>query len=143
MPRTYPVIDDHLQGVVTLLDANVPFPVDFWQRPFDGNERFDDPPYVLVRIFPSAAEFDGPLSDSQVDITLRIQLLAVGRTERQALVANDLCRQYMQREDLTITNRTVMDVRLMVASGGLSRDDDLPTPFFYSSDLYEIRTTTT
>lgn len=143
MPRTYPVIDDHLEGVVTLLSANVPFPVDYWQRPFDANERFDDPPYVLVRIFPSAAEFDGPLSDSQVDINLRIQLLAVGRTERQALVTNDICRPFMQRNLLTVTNRTVMDVRLMVASGGLSRDDDLPTPFFYSSDLYEIRTTTT
>lgn len=143
MPRTYPVIDDHLVAVVTHLDASVPFPVDYWERPKDGNQRFDDPPFVLVRIFPSAAEFDGPLNDSQADINMRIQLLAVGETQRQALRINDICRPFMQRTLLTIPNRAVMDIRLMVASGGVSRDDDLPTPYFYSSDLYEIRTTPT
>lgn len=141
MARTYPKIDDHLTAVVALLDANLPFPVDYWQRPFDANERFDDPPYILVRIFPSAAEFDGPLDDSQADINLRVQLLGVGTNERQALIINDLARPFMQRDLLSITDRSVMDVRLMVASAGVSRDDDLPTPFFYSSDLYEIRTT--
>jgi len=42
---------------------------------------------------------------------------------------------------ITHANRKVKDIRLMVTSGGESRDDDLPTPFFYDTDLYELDTT--
>jgi hypothetical protein len=142
--RTHPVILDHLDGVLGALEnAAPPLPFQYgeWERPKDGDEKFIDPPYAAVRIYPSAAEFWGPLSDSQIDITLRVQILGVGLTHRQALAVTDRCRREMKKSKITVENRRVMDVRFMVVSGGEMRDDDLPTPFHYSSDLYELLTT--
>ena len=140
--RTHPVILDHIKGVFDALTAeSLSFPVGEWNRPYDANERFVNPPYAVVRLFPSAAEMDGPLSDTQIDIVVRVQIVGVGLTERQALNVTDLCRPAMKRSKITIPNRSVMDVRFMVSSAGVSRDDDLPTPYFNSSDLYEVQTT--
>lgn len=140
--RTHPIILDHFKGVMAALTTPpFPFPVVEWERPKDTDETFRPPPYVVVRTFPSAAQFDGPLTDSQIDIILRIQLLSVGMTESHAINLLDLCRARMKKSLITITGRYVQDVRWMVVTGGLSRDDDLPTPFFYHSDIYEILTT--
>ena len=144
--RTYPVILDHVNGVIDAIKGGA-FPLEFlveeWRRPVDPNERYIDPPYALVRPMPSAAQFTGPIDDTQADIILRIQVLAVGDTQSQALRVGDLCRARMQRRFITIPYRRVMDVRFMVTTGGLSRDDDLPTPTFYSADIYELQTTPT
>lgn len=140
--RTHPVILDHFEGIVTALEnEGFGFPVGEWARPEDLDNRFVDPPYVLARIFPSAGEFDGPLSDSQVDITLRFELLGIGRTERQALSVTDEARAAMQPSKISIPNRYIQSLKLMVVAGGVSRDDDLPIPFYASVDLYTMRTT--
>jgi len=140
--RTPPIISDHLTAITTALaTASLPFPVGEWQRPVDLDERFEAPPYALVRAFPSTGQFEGPLSDSQVDIMLRVQILGVGYTQLQSITVTDLCRAVMVKSNLIITGRRVQDIRYMVVSGGVSRDDDLPTPYFYSSDLYELLTT--
>lgn len=140
--RTHPVVLDHLKAVLTTLDnAGLSFPVGEWARPEDLDDRFEEPPFALVRIFPSAGEFDGPLSDSQVDINLRFQIMGVGGTQRQALNVCDLCRVHMQAGSLNIPNRYVQSLKLMVVAGGISRDDDLPIPFFNAPDLYELQTT--
>lgn len=144
--RTYPVILDHLDAVVACLkgggeDTDLEFPVDYWERPKVGTEIYGDPPFALVRPMPSAGQFMGPISDTQVDIILRVQVLATGTFERQAIRIGDKCRARMQKELITIPNRRVMDVRLMTVTGGLTRDDDLPTPFFYSIDVFELQTT--
>lgn len=140
--RSYPIVGDHIQAVVDAINAlGHPWPVGEWVRPQDLDSRFDDPPFALVRSFPSAGEFEGPLNDTQADITIRVQIMGVGLTQRQSLVITDLCRPAMQARLLTIPNRYVQTVNLMVVSGGVSRDDDLPIPFFNSSDIYELRTT--
>lgn len=142
--RNHPLILDHLDGVLAALDnadPPLPFQHGVWERPKDGDVQFIDPPYAVVRIYPSAAEFWGPLSNTQIDIILRFQILGVGLTHRQALAITDRCRQEMKKSKIVIPNRRVMDVRFMVVSGGEMRDDDLPTPFHYSSDLYELLTT--
>lgn len=118
------------------------FPVHVWHRPVaESDQRYIAPPYAMVRIYPSTGQMEGPLNDSQADVTIRIQILGVGVTEDHALIVTDLCRPHMQRRKIFIEGRRVMDCGLMVGSGGATRDDDLPTPFFYSTDLYELRTT--
>lgn len=142
--RTYPVVLDHVNGVIDAIRGGafpVEFPVQEWRRPVDSNEKYIDPPYCLVRPMAAAAQFGGPITDTQTDVILRIQVLAVGNTQSQALLIADLVRPRMQRRYIIIPYRRVMDVRLMVVTGGLSRDDDLPTPFFYSVDIYELQTT--
>lgn len=142
--RTHPIIGQHLEGILGALEGApnpVPWPVGEWQRPEDLDQRFDNPPYGLVRIFPSAAQFEGPLSDSQIDIILRFQFMGVGLTHRQALDVTDIARARLKPSRVTIPGRYVQDIRFMVVSGGVSRDDDLPIPFHNSSDLYEMLTT--
>lgn len=114
-----------------------------WERPKAGDERFDNPPYALIRPFPSAGEFDGPLSEGQADTVLRVQVLGVGEVEQQALATTDICRSGMKKSlvNAQLTGRRVMDLRLMTVHGGARRDDDLQTPFYYSTDLYELHTT--
>lgn len=140
--RTHPIILDHLDAVIAAL--NVPplsFRVEEWFRPQDTGRKFEDPPFALVRIYPSTGQLEGPLDDTQVDIVVRFQILGVGHSQRQAINVTDICRPRMQRRLVTVPNRRTQDVRYMVVSGGVARDDDLPTPFFYNMDLYELLTT--
>lgn len=140
--RTHPVILDHFEGLLAALDtAGFTFPVGEWRRPEALDSRFDEPPFALLRMFPSAAEFDGPLLDTQVDINLRFQIVGVGQTQSQAINITDNCRGRMQPSIVSINNRYIQSIRLMVVSAGVSRDDDILIPFFESSDLYELRTT--
>lgn len=140
--RTHPIILDHLDGILAALNVPpLPFVVEEWFRPQDTGRKFEDPPFALVRIFPSTGQLEGPIADSQADIILRFQILGVGHSQRQAINVTDLCRPRMQRRLIPIPARRVQDVRYMVVSGGISRDDDLPTPFFYNMDLYELLTT--
>ena len=143
--RTPVYIAPQVKAIVDMLnDANPKFPVDYWFRPKDPNEKFEDPPYLLVRVYPSADQMTGALSDTQTDTIIRVQLMAAGRTDLEALNVLDWARGQMQRATLEPyledENRAVMDLRLMVSSAGTTRDDDLPTPMFVNSDLYELRT---
>lgn len=135
------VLYDHINGVIEALNNNCPFPIGDWERPKDANERFYDPPYALVRLFPSTGQFSGPLTNPQADVVLRIQVMAAGFTQLQCLAVQDLTRQQMYRENITIPNRYIQKIDFMVTSGGVSRDDDLPTPLLFSYDVYELWTT--
>lgn len=141
--RTYANVYDHVEAVRSYLDAQIDdFPIAHWWRPtVDATEKYFAPPYAMIRVFPSAAEFDGPLPDSQADVNLRLQIMGVGELELQPTAILDIIRPHMQRRNFVVPNRFVMDIRLMVSSGGTTRDDDLPTPYFYAHDLYEMRTT--
>jgi hypothetical protein len=147
--RTPVFVAPQLEAVVEMLNDIIPAPpftIDFWFRPKEvANQTFLDPPYLLCRVYPSADQMGGSLADSQRDSVIRIQLLAAGKTEIEAMNVTDWARQHMQRDNLesylAAENRAVMDLRLMVSSAGLTRDDDLPTPLYQSSDLYELRTT--
>lgn len=147
--RTHPIIGDHVRACETAVQnyltaaPGIDWIIARWQRPRDLDQRFSSPPYALIRVYPSTGEFDGPLTDTQIDIVLRIQILGVGVSEDQAIDVTDICRNGMKRSLVSplIPNRRVMDLRLMVAHGGARRDDDLQTPFFYSTDLYELQTT--
>lgn len=142
MARTYPLIWPHLEAVRSYLDTQMSFPVTHWRAPVNATTEADiDPPYAMIRIFPSAEQFDGPLDDSQADIIVRFQIQGIGIIEEQALKILDEIRPHMQRGNFTIANRHVQDVRLMVVTGGVSRDDDIPSSILYAQDLYLIQTT--
>jgi hypothetical protein len=135
------VLYDHVKAVIDALDAGCPFQVGEWWRPRDATEKYIDPPFALVRLFPSTGQMEGDLTNFQVDHTLRIQVMAAGKTELQALEVQDITRQQMYRDNITIPNRYIQKLKFMVTSGGVSRDDDLPTPLLFSYDVYELRTT--
>lgn len=135
------VLYDHIKAVIDAVNDNVPFPVGDWERPKDVDERFIDPPYALVRLFPSTGQFEGDLTHFQKDIIMRIQVMAAGFVQLQCLEIQDLCRQQMYRDNITIPNRYIQSLKMMVTSGGISRDDDLPTPLLFSYDVFELRTT--
>ena len=136
-----------VEGVIALLAASMTGAlqgrVAEWERPSDANKKWLNPPYVLVREYPSAGQFNGPISDSKVDTILRIQVLALGDTAQMARRVRDRTRPFMQRNALEalIPDRAVMDLSLMVSGGGDTRDDDTNTGFFSSNDLYELWTT--
>lgn len=146
--RTLVAIDPQIEGVISLL-ANVAQDTDMegriaeWERPKSSTEKFIDPPFVLVREYPSAGQMSGPLNQTKEDAILRVQILCVGRSPSEARKLRDWTRRHLQRnalEDL-IPDRAVMDFSLMVSGGGDTRDDDLPHPFHNSTDLYELWTT--
>lgn len=140
--RTHPVILDHLKGIrAAIIAGGFNFPIEEFRRPVNNESQYVDPPFLILRVFPSADQSDGPLSDTDVDIVLRFQTMGVGDTEQQALNVTDRVRPTMQAKNITITGRRVMDVRGMVVSGGSNRNDDLPTPYYYSHDIWEIMTT--
>lgn len=144
---------DHMDGfrdaLVNWAAPPFPHPIGDWDRPRtpdvdpDKDELFSDPPFVNIRLFPSAGVFDGTLNDPQADVRIRFQIQAVGLSQTQAIQLLDLTRPpYADfRNTITIPNRYVQYVKLLVGAGGVSRDDDLPSPFFYDFDLYEMWTT--
>ena len=134
------VLYDHVKAVIDAVDQ-VPFPVGEWWRPRDSSEKYHDPPFALVRLFPSTGQMEGDLTNFQIDHTLRIQVMCAGVTQLQCLELQDLTRQQMYRDNINIPNRYIQKLKFMVTSGGVSRDDDLPTPLLFSYDVYELRTT--
>ncbi len=135
------VLYDHMNAVITTLELGCPFPIGDWERPKDSQERFVDPPYAMVRLFPSTGQFQGDLTNFQSDIVLRIQVMAAGFIQLQCLEIQDITRQQMQRENIDIPGRYIQKLKFMVTSGGVARDDDLPTPLLFSYDVYELMTT--
>jgi len=135
------VLYDHMKAVIEVLEAGCPFPIGDWERPKDSGEKFIDPPYALVRLFPSTGQFEGDLTNFQSDITLRIQVMAAGFIQLQCLEIQDITRKFMYRENITIPGRYIQKLKFMITSGGIARDDDLPTPLLFSYDVYELRTT--
>jgi hypothetical protein len=137
--RTTVLLEDHTQAILTTLAA-APFDVGDGVAPRDPDKTEQDPPYAVLYPIPGGF-FDGPLNDSQADVVLHYQITAVGITRQQAQVVIDICRDLFKKENLTIPNRRVRDVRHMFPSGGIIRDDDLPNPLFYGYDRYELDTT--
>ena len=68
------------------------------------------------------------------------QITAVGSTRYQAEWVADQCREVMLGDTLTVTGRTVMR-RMPLSSGPVERDDDMPTPLFYTVSTFQVWTT--
>lgn len=139
MPRTTVLLEDHTEAILALLRSTT-LEVGDGVAPRNVDKSEIDPPFATL--YPLiGGTFDGPLSDSQADISLMYQVTAVGQTRQQAQVILDIIRAVFKRENLTITNRVVRDIRLASPYSGTVRDDDLPVPLFYGYDRYEVDTT--
>lgn len=139
MARTATILDDHTEALLSTLSA-APFPVGDGVAPRNPDKSEMDPPYVVLYSLPGG-QFDGPLSDSQADVTLIYQITSVGRSRQQAQVAIDVCRVLMKKGNVTVLNRKVRDLKHLTPNSGTMRDDDLPNPLFYGYDRYELDTT--
>lgn len=145
--RTVVKRSEHLTAVLDTLQANVTaFPVSDGLRPVydsidaDLDGKHIPPPYAIV-FFLSGGTMDGDLADSQADVEFRFQITAVGNTQTEAMVVQDVCAQFMQKELISVPSRRVRNVSKSLASEGAKRDDDVPTPIFYSFEVYLLDTT--
>lgn len=142
--RTPVFIVDHIQAVIDHLESvlsilSYPVPIGFGERPVSVSKAFVDPPYLIVTYLPGGFT-QGPLDDTQADIVLRVLLVSNGNTAHEASVLRDICHGEMQASNLTVTNRKVRDVRVEGFTDGIFRDDDVPTPIFYTRQVYLMDT---
>lgn len=143
--RTDVLIVDHIQPVVDYLTSVLgvldhAVPVGFGERPVNAETKHEPPPYAVVSYLPGGL-LDGPISDSQADITLRISIFSMGNTAREATVLRDLVHKEMHKENFTVTNRKIRNLTVESPSDGVFRDDDVPTPIFYTRQIYVMDTT--
>ncbi len=139
MARTTVLLEDHTQALLAALNTTT-LVVGDGEAPRNVDKSEIPPPYIVL--YPLVGgDQSGPLSDSQVDVILPYQITAVGTTRQQAQVALDIARDVMKKENITIPNRSVMDLRLLNPISGHIRDDDLPNPLHYGYDRYELETT--
>lgn len=105
-----------------------------------GNHRAPDepPPYVVVYLT-AGGEVDGTMSGSDDDSDLRIQTTSVGSGVEQALWVTDKVRAALDGATLTVADRAVQRVRLLTASSGVRRDEDVTPPVFYAVDVWGLR----
>lgn len=139
MPRTTILLEDHTDGILTMLNTTT-LAIGDGVAPRESDKTEMKPPHATLYAL-GGGDFDGPLSDTQADVSLLYQITAVGNTRQQAQVVQDIIRTVFKRENLTITNRVVRDIRLTTPNSGVVRDDDLPNPLFYGYDRYEVDTT--
>jgi hypothetical protein len=145
MARTSVLIADHIQPIVDFLTAQLgvlsyPIPVGFGERPIGDDKLHEPPPYLFVTYLPGGT-LDGPLSDSQADVSIRILLFSAGKTAREATVLRDIAHQEMHKENFTVSNRKIRNLIVETPSDGTYRDDDAPSPIFYTRQIYLMDTT--
>lgn len=137
--RTTVLLEDHTQALLDALSV-LPIPIGDAEAPRLGDHSEIGTPYLVL--YPLVGGLmDGPLSDTQADVTLPYQITSVGSTRQQAQVIIDAARAIMKRENITVPNRKVRDLRHISPSSGVIRDDDLPIPLHYGYDRYELDTT--
>lgn len=132
-----PVVN-HLQTAMDGYSASVT--VSYGERPIDASKKFIPPPYVVV-FHIVGGRLDGPLSDTQADIELRILVVCYGNTARETTILRDLTHaEMMDKSNFTVTGRRIRDIRLETPSDGIYRDDDVSTPIFYTRTIYVMNT---
>jgi len=146
MSRTVVNRSEHVTAVIDHLRASISaFPIGDGYRPViesadpDLDAKYEDPPYAIVFLRPGGI-LDGPISDSEADTVFSIQITGVGNTQTEALTVSDICLKYMDKGSITIPNRKIRNISKSISSDGAQRDDDVPTPVYYSFEIYDIDT---
>lgn len=102
--------------------------------------RDDDETNVVV-IHGSVGDIaPGSLGDIYSDLTIPIQLTAVGEGEEQATAYADAARAALLTASLTVAGREVWRPR-QAASQPVQRDDTVQPPLWIATAQYEIKST--
>ena len=120
-------------ALITLLDT-LSFPIGDGEAPANAGDQ-----YAVVYPLPDL-ESDGPANDIDSDVQHVYQVTAVGTTREQAEWVADEVRETILIGAITIAGRSVMQRRAL-SGGSIERDDDLSTPLFYKTPLFQIWTT--
>ena len=131
-PELYP----HVQAVVDALAADGP-DVFSHQGPVTDADIHAAAPYRVVYLIPGG-QTDGTALDPDSDAELIVQVTSVGTGPEQALRTSDLTRATLVGRPLPVAGRAVQRVRLVTASGGATRDDDVTPPVFYAVDRFAL-----
>lgn len=127
--------EPHVRAVQTVLTAalaELPTPI----KAYIG--RRDDGDSTCVVIHGSPGDPSGSVGDRYEDLTVTVQLTAIGIGEEQALAYADAARAALLTADLTVPGRAVLPA-WQLASQQPVRDDTVQPPLWYSSTQYAIK----
>lgn len=130
-----PSSEPHISAVQAVLEAALQ------QLPTPIHARIgsrDDAETNCVVIHGDLGQLSGPLGDRFADITIPIQLTAVGVGEEQALAYADAARAALLGTPLTVTGRAVWPP-WQTGSQPATRDDTVQPPLWIATAQYAIK----
>lgn len=95
-------------------------------------------PYAIV--YPMPGTFDGTLAEPNDDADLVYQVTCVGESRASCSLIEDKVNTALLPGALTITGRSVVQVRVELG-GGIRRDDTVQPPVFISTPRFRLSTT--
>jgi len=127
--------EPHIRAVQAVLEAALqalPTPI----HAYIGTRP--DADQTCVVIHGSTGDLSGPIGDRFADITVPIQLTAVGVGPEQASAYADAARVALLTSPLTVTDRAVWPP-WQTASQPTQRDDTVQPPLWIATAQYEIK----
>jgi hypothetical protein len=126
--------EPHIRAVQVALEAalqQLPTPI----HAYIGTRPDADTRCVVVH--GSTGDLSGTLGDRYADITVPVQLTAVGEGPEQASAYADSARRALLTASLVVTGRRVRPAR-QAASQPVLRDDTVQSPLWIATAQYEI-----
>lgn len=95
-------------------------------------------PYVVLYLIGGGVT-DGPIAAGDDHGNLLWQVSCFSDGPEGAQWAADVARTALSGHRLTVTGRSLSPLRLSMASGGVTRDDDVAPPVFMAIERYDCR----
>lgn len=134
---TIPEAEPHIRAVQAVLEAalaQLPTPI----HAYIGTRPDGDSTCVVVHGSPG--DLSGSLGDRFADISISIQLTAVGEGPEQATAYADAARAALLTSPLTVVGRAIWPP-WQTGSQPSSRDDSVQPPLWISTAQYVIKST--
>jgi hypothetical protein len=135
----------HADGVIAALtadgvvvgDGDKPS-VPYGARPEAGGSPAHFIAYCIV--YPMPGTYDGTLAEQNDDADLVYQVTCVGATRDACQLVEDRVNTALLAGAITVTGRSITQVRLDIG-GGVRRDDTVQPPVFISTPRYRVSST--
>lgn len=134
---TIPQAEPHIRAVQAVLEAafeQLPTPI----HAYIGSRPDADTTCVVIHGSPG--DLSGSLGDRFADVSIPIQLTAVGEGPEQATAYADAARSALLTASLAVTGRAVWPA-WQTASQPTQRDDTVQPPLWIATAQYEIKST--